>query len=190
MQEPPDRSGVVHALWAVHPADGTHAGNLAFCKRVAAKLREDDPRWGLNWKRGVVGDPSIDVLAYRWGPADTDCRIVDIIEKASGPWAPGESPGPAWGVVSEDAAGPVRWFWTLTETPPPPPPEVDEDTDAILDALAAHAEVVNAYHDLEQTALDALRHDVGDLLARQDRALVGEFRLFGYRVAIRLTPED
>jgi len=42
-----------------------------------------DTRWGYNWKRGVVGDPSLDVLAYHRyrGPDEgaTEVYLVDII---------------------------------------------------------------------------------------------------------------
>jgi len=197
MPDPPDRSGAVNALWAVHPSDGTPDGNLTFCRRVVSRLREEDDRWGLNWKRGVIGDPSLDVIAFRYGPTDYDARIVDIIAASDDPSHPAF--GPSWTVHSEAEAGVVRWHWPGAEVPPAPSPEppvadpvADPDAaalDAILDALVAEAEVAEAYHDDLMQRIDRLAARVDTLEARQDRALVGEFKLFGYRVGLRLTPE-
>lgn len=41
-------------------------GNNAWLFRVLSRLRAIDNRYGLNWKRGVVGDMSQDVIAYNF----------------------------------------------------------------------------------------------------------------------------
>ena len=44
-----------------------HGGTWEFMDAVIDALRLQDTRWGYNWKRGVVGDPSLDVINYNWG---------------------------------------------------------------------------------------------------------------------------
>ncbi len=44
-----------------------HGGSWAFMDAVVDTLRTYDTRWGYNWKRGNVGDPSMDVIDYHWG---------------------------------------------------------------------------------------------------------------------------
>jgi hypothetical protein len=43
-------------------------GNNEFLFEVVRRLRRIDTRWGLNWKRGRVGDMSQDVVNYFYGP--------------------------------------------------------------------------------------------------------------------------
>ena len=42
-----------------------------------------DERWGLNWKRGVIGDMSQDVVDYHYGDGpheeSTEVNIIDVI---------------------------------------------------------------------------------------------------------------
>jgi hypothetical protein len=58
-------------------------GNNEFLYEVVRRLRQQDDRWGLNWKRGVVGDLSQDVVDYHYGDGvseeSTDVYIIDII---------------------------------------------------------------------------------------------------------------
>lgn len=42
-------------------------GTWEFMDLVVDTLRLIDTRWGYNWKRGRVGDPSLDVLNYHYG---------------------------------------------------------------------------------------------------------------------------
>jgi len=77
-----------------------HGGTWEFMDRVVDRLRQYDTRWGYNWKRGRVGDPSLDVVDYHWGPGpdegSTDVYIIDIIAGHCGP-----NPSPTWNDVTE-----------------------------------------------------------------------------------------
>ena len=57
--------------------------------RVVDALRLEDTRWGYNWKRGVVGDPSLDVIVYNYsaGPDEGNPNVyaVDILGGHCGP---------------------------------------------------------------------------------------------------------
>lgn len=58
-------------------------GNNRWLFRVVAELRKIDKRWGLNWKRGNVGDMSQDIVTFNWS-SDPDegtvnTRVYDII---------------------------------------------------------------------------------------------------------------
>lgn len=44
-----------------------YGGTWEFMDLLVDTLRLQDTRWGYNWKRGVVGDPSLDVINYNWG---------------------------------------------------------------------------------------------------------------------------
>ena len=88
-------------------------GNNEFLFEVVRRLRAQDDRWALNWKRGVIGDMSQDVVDYHWGegPSEesTDVYIIDIIVGHCG-----DDPQPGWidvtGATLE--AGEVG-MWTL-----------------------------------------------------------------------------
>ena len=41
-------------------------GSWEFMDRLVDALRLEDTRWGYNWKRGNVGDPSLDVVVYNY----------------------------------------------------------------------------------------------------------------------------
>ena len=84
----PDMSAVVARIAAERPdllrhSCQDHGGSWEFLDTVVDELRRDDTRWGYNWKRGNVGDPSKDVVDYHWGrgedEASTEVYIVDII---------------------------------------------------------------------------------------------------------------
>jgi hypothetical protein len=93
-------SQTVQAVAAAHPErlvasclkDG---GSWAFLDALVDELRLTDKRWGYNWKRGVVGDPSQDVVDYHYGPGEpeesTDVYIIDVIVGHCGP-----DPQPGW----------------------------------------------------------------------------------------------
>jgi hypothetical protein len=60
-----------------------HGGSWAFLDALVDTMRQTDTRWGYNWKRGNVGDPSMDVLDYHYGPGadegSTNVYIIDVI---------------------------------------------------------------------------------------------------------------
>jgi hypothetical protein len=70
-------------------------GNHEWLLRLVYQLRQIDTRWGLNWKRGRVGDMSEDVVTYQFGPGadegNTNVYIIDVIGGHCG-----GNPGPNW----------------------------------------------------------------------------------------------
>jgi hypothetical protein len=88
--------GVVGALAAAFPgALRNSCGNHEWLLRLVYQLRQFDTRWGLNWKRGNIGDLSEDVVTYHFGPGpdenSTDVYIIDVIGGHCG-----GNPGPNW----------------------------------------------------------------------------------------------
>ena len=58
-----------------------HGGTWEFMDLVVDTLRLQDTRWGYNWKRGIVGDPSLDVINYNWGSGpDEGARTVYVFD--------------------------------------------------------------------------------------------------------------
>lgn len=118
---PPDGSAVVDQVAAEHPdwLQGScveQGGNNEFLFEVVRRLRMQDDRWGLNWKRGVIGDMSQDVVDYHYGEGvseeSTDVFIIDII----GGHCPkdGTPPQPAWiDVTQATLDGNTVGMWTL-----------------------------------------------------------------------------
>lgn len=194
LPDPPARKGIVNREWARQPADGTPEGNLAFCRRVARGLRTEDPRWGLNWKRGKVGSPSTDIIAYRWGPEDTDARIVDILSHADDP----AKIGPAWHLHSVEKAGTVRWYWE--EQPdtepdkPPPDDEVESPWVAVKELRAEIAALREQFADL-QREVQWLRDDANiaeatavDAQERVKRLTLAVNKRWGFVTDVELKP--
>ena len=90
-----------------------HGGNNRFMFEAVRRLRAIDNRYGLNWKRGGVGDLSQDIVNYNFS-ADSDegtrnVYIIDIIGGHCGP-----RPDPAWidQTANTRAAGTIG-IWTL-----------------------------------------------------------------------------
>jgi hypothetical protein len=117
---------VVNALAAERPdlvfaSCKETGGNNRFMFETVRRLRQRDTRWGLNWKRGNVGDVSQDIVAFNGsalpdegastGPSASNFNIwiVDMIGGHCGP-----RPGPNWedvtGLTIERGA---RAVWTL-----------------------------------------------------------------------------
>jgi hypothetical protein len=92
----PDMSRLVTEIGNAYRGELLNScGNNAWLFRVVRELRRHDTRWGLNWKRGNVGDMSQDVVTYNYGAgADEGTTNVYIIDVISGHC--GGDPGPAW----------------------------------------------------------------------------------------------
>lgn len=109
----PNRSAIVNELAARYPGelrDSCGRGRHAWLFRVVNRLRQEDKRWGLNWKRNNVGDMSEDIITYNFGKeADEGTRqlhAVDIIAGHCGP-----NPGPAW--IDQTVLFSTGATWTL-----------------------------------------------------------------------------
>ncbi len=115
---PPDGYAVVEQVALEHPdwlagSCVDTGGNNEFLFEVVRRLRQQDDRWGLNWKRGVIGDMSQDVVDYHHGASvseeSTDVYIIDVIVGHCG-----DKPQAAWIDVTQatldaDTVG----MWTL-----------------------------------------------------------------------------
>jgi hypothetical protein len=113
----PDGRGTLQDVAREHP-DGLHnscvadGGNNDFLFEVVRRLRRIDRRWGLNWKRGRVGDMSQDVVNYFYGPSGAamegslDTYVVDVISGHCGP-----TPGTTW--IDQTGVGGAEARWTL-----------------------------------------------------------------------------
>lgn len=84
----PDEYDVVLQVASEHPdwllnSCVDAGGNNEFLFEVVRRLRQKDERWGLNWKRGVIGDMSQDVVDYHYGDGpheeSTEVNIIDVI---------------------------------------------------------------------------------------------------------------
>lgn len=85
-----------------------NGGSWEFMDRVVDRLRQYDTRWGYNWKRGNVGDPSLDVVDYHWGPGpdegSPDVYAIDIVIGHCGP-----TPGAAWINITDPNGAGAKW---------------------------------------------------------------------------------
>ena len=66
-----------------HEFGGDHIRGWEFLDKVIDALRVEDTRWGYNWKRGIPGDPSLDVIVYNYsaGPDEGNPNVwaVDVV---------------------------------------------------------------------------------------------------------------
>ena len=88
-----------------------HGGSWGFMDLLVDTLRTYDTRWGYNWKRGNVGDPSLDVVDYHWGrggdEGSTEVYIIDVLGGHCG-----NNPSPSWNdvtAVTYNNGGVGRW---------------------------------------------------------------------------------
>lgn len=118
IEGPPDEFDVVEQVALERPdllmaSCVEMGGNNEFLFEVVRRLRMIDTRWGMNWKRGMVGDLSQDVVDYHWGAGEpeesTEVFIIDIITGHCG-----DAPQAGWIDVTQATAdaGTVG-MWTL-----------------------------------------------------------------------------
>lgn len=113
----PDMSKVVEAVGKAHPdyvarSCQNEGGTWELMDAIVDELRKTDKRWGYNWKRGVIGDPSHDAIDYHWGTGPSegskDVYIIDVVVGHCGP-----SPAVGWIDVTEATAkGGTIGIWT------------------------------------------------------------------------------
>lgn len=111
----PDRSAVAAELGRLYPNELRNScvetgGNNTWLFRLVQRLRQEDTRWGLNWKRARIGDMSQDVVTYNYGPEGDEgtlfVHVVDVIVGHCGP-----SPGAAW--INQTVLWSTGAKWTL-----------------------------------------------------------------------------
>lgn len=103
-----ERPDLLYNSCTEHPG-----GNNRFMFEAVRRLRQQDTRWGLNWKRGTFGDLSQDVVTYNYGRnSDEGTRDVYIIDMIGGHCGP----RPTWNWQDQTgatvAAGSIG-VWTL-----------------------------------------------------------------------------
>ena len=115
----PDHFYIVQQVAAQYPGAlrnscQDHGGSWEFMDRVIDAMRLEDTRWGYNWKRGVPGDPSQDLIVYNHsaGPDEGNPNVygIDIIGGHCT-----SNPSPNWlnqtGVGGSGAAWTSRGRW-------------------------------------------------------------------------------
>jgi hypothetical protein len=109
----PNMFAVVQQVGAEYPSalanscqDG--GGTWEFMDRLVDRLRQYDTRWGYNWKRAVVGDPSLDVVNYHWGRGpDEGSRNVYAIDVIIGHC--GSNPRVGWIDITDPNGAGAMW---------------------------------------------------------------------------------
>lgn len=85
-----------------------HGGSWDFLDRLVDELRTRDTRWGYNWKRKVVGDPSLDAINYHWGAGpdegSTEVYTIDVIMGHCG-----DNPSPTWMELTDENGPGAMW---------------------------------------------------------------------------------
>ena len=101
----PNMAHIVSQVAGAHPdllsrSCQEHGGTWEFMDALVDRLREFDSRWGYNWKRGNVGDPSLDVVDYHYGAGPSEGSVqVYIIDVIGGHC--GSDPFPVWNDVTQ-----------------------------------------------------------------------------------------
>lgn len=111
----PNRSAVVQEMARLYPNDlrnscVEHGGNNIWLFRLVQRLRQEDTRWGLNWKRANVGDMSQDVVTYNFGSqADEGTRQVHVVDVIGGHCGG----NPSWAWIDQTVLWSTGAMWTL-----------------------------------------------------------------------------
>lgn len=177
-----------------------------FIRALVCELRRDDPRWGMNGRRGDPARPSWDAVAYCGAGPATDptgaCRerltIIDVIAGAGG-----SDPRPTWQAFTSD---PTPGAWLVPECGTgggagggsgggsPTSPAVDlSPVLTRLDALAAQVTRLSAQVNTTHAALaedvagvkavaDAAAHDAG--VAARETLIVKDWLAQGLAVSL------
>ena len=111
----PNRSAVVAEIARLYPNElrnscREHGGNNTWLYRLVERLRREDTRWGLNWKRANVGDMSQDVVTYNFGAqSDEGTLQVHVVDVIGGHC--GGNPSGAW--INQTVLWSTGAKWTL-----------------------------------------------------------------------------
>lgn len=111
----PNREAVAQEIARLYPGDLRSScvdsgGNNTWLFRLVQRLRQEDSRWGLNWKRGRRGDLSQDIVTYNWGSEpDEGTRQIYVIDVIVGHC--GSNPGAFW--LNQTGVGGADAIWTL-----------------------------------------------------------------------------
>jgi hypothetical protein len=111
----PNREAVAQEIARLYPADLRNScvesgGNNTWLFRLVQRLRQEDSRWGLNWKRGRRGDLSQDIVTYNWGSEpDEGTRQIYVLDVIVGHC--GGNPGAFW--LNQTGVGGADAIWTL-----------------------------------------------------------------------------
>lgn len=85
-----------------------NGGSWEFMDRLLDELRKHDTRWGYNWKRRTVGDPSLDVINYHWGIGPDEGSIevytIDVIMGHCG-----DNPSPMFMEITDHNGPGAMW---------------------------------------------------------------------------------
>lgn len=111
----PNRAAVVQEMARLYPNDlrnscVEHGGNNIWLFRLVQRLRQEDTRWGLNWKRANPGDMSQDVVTYNFGSqADEGTRQVHVVDVIGGHCGS----NPSWAWIDQTVLWSTGAMWTL-----------------------------------------------------------------------------
>lgn len=109
----PNRASVVDEIARAYPGDLRNScrdtgGNNIWLFRLVERLRREDTRWGLNWKRANVGDMSQDIITYNFGPeTDEGTLFVHAVDVINGHC--GSNPQPTWNNVTVLFSTGAKW---------------------------------------------------------------------------------
>jgi hypothetical protein len=107
----PNRAAVVAEMAKLYPNELRNScGDNTWLFRLVQRLRQEDTRWGLNWKRAHVGDMSQDVVTYNFGQqADEGTLNVHAVDVIGGHC--GANPSGVW--IDQTILWSTGAKWTL-----------------------------------------------------------------------------
>lgn len=111
----PRRAAVVDEIARLYPNELRNScrdtgGNNTWLFRLVERLRREDTRWGVNWKRARVGDMSQDAITYNYGSEnDEGTLFVHVVDVIGGHC--GGNPTPAW--INQTVLWSTGAKWTL-----------------------------------------------------------------------------